>query len=44
MDRLQLLIPKQLRERLKAAMDREGLSASEIIRSALKAYLKGMGL
>ena len=44
MDRLQILIPKQLREKLKAAMEREGLSASEIIRAALKEHLKRMGL
>lgn len=44
MDRFQLFIPKQLRERLKAAMEQKGISAAEIIRAALDEYLKGMGL
>jgi metal-responsive CopG/Arc/MetJ family transcriptional regulator len=43
MERIQLLLPKQLRDRLTKAIEETGLSASEIIRTALSAYLKGLG-
>ena len=44
MDRFQLFIPKQLRDRLNKAVKEKGLSVSEIIRAAIEVYLTEMGL
>ena len=44
MRRTNFYFPEQLLKRLKAAKKLKGMSVSEIIRNAIDAYLKEMGL
>ena len=44
MARLQATIPNQLNVRLEKAKELTGLKVSEMIRNAVTAYLKGLGV
>ncbi len=44
MKRTNFYYPEQLLKRLKLAKKTTGLSVSEIIRTAIEAYLKGLGV
>jgi len=44
MKRTTVLFPEQMIRRLKLANEKTGISVSEMIRSAIEAYLKGLNL
>jgi hypothetical protein len=43
-ERLQICIPKQLRERIKTLQQKTGMTTSRIIRESMRSYLDEMGL